>query len=295
MLEMIYTQYLKIVTKVGMGREENAARSPALGLAHDEADNAKFTYEESDAKALLFGNRYRGLGLTVGLLAICVMFCAIAPYGFVLSHEDAWLFGTVELGLLIVMSVLILHGSRSRLRQDWIKFRRIAEAKRYEFLNEQIDIARTSNGLANMAEVAENVRHIVDDQREYNQSKAKLYHNVHHAGNLFSWASLALGIVGGGVHVIGYEAHWLIFLTTFAPAVAGIVHGIHNFLRIDKLAEAHELTAEYMQEILQKLDQISGERQGDDLADLAELTRTLLTHRDVEWSKQAERLDIKPI
>ena len=258
MLGLIYTQYLKIVAKFGVGRRKNTVHPPSLVLAQDEADNAKFTYAESDAKALLYGNRYRGLGLAIGLLAICVMFCAIAPYGFALSHKDAWLFSIVELGLLIVISVLILNGRLSRLRQEWIKFRRIAEAKRYEFLNEQIELARASNDVANMAQVAESVRHIVDDQRAYNQSKAKLFHNVHHAGNLFSWAALVLCIVGAGAHVTGYEAHWLIFLTIFAPAVAGIVHGIHSFLRIEELAEAHELTAEHLQEILRKLDQISG-------------------------------------
>jgi len=257
------------------------------------------SYEECDANATQYGNLYRGMGVVVGCIGAFVILLAIAPFGLARFKVEALFFGVAEAVLLAIMILVLAYGRITRVRQKWISYRQQAENKRYIKLDHDIERTKGDPSDANSAQLAKVIREIVVDQLAYNARKARTYHNVERLGNGLAWCSLLAALAGASLHIVfeitGFDASWLIFLTAFLPATAGIFHGVNGFLHIDELAEGHDLTYERLKEILQRLGKAGAKTTVKDMIALAVLTRTLLTTRDSEWARLAAKQDLKPL
>lgn len=300
MLSFCYSRYLKVFA--ALDRPFGEARQP-VGEAGAQPSQA-LGFEAADALASRLGNRYRGIGVCVGLLSILIILCAVAPPALELAGWLEVALGVVKILGMGVMLVLVLYAARTGLRRRWIAARRQAEALRYQALADGIQ--RLKSRFAEPASQAELLGEAEDlkaqvrlhmgtgtghCQIDYNRRKARQYAAVERMGNRLGWVGFVLAL-GAAVAHLFWHASWMLLLTVFVPALIGAIHGVNGFLKLEDLAEDHHAMAA-------RLTQLAGELERASAADavrvleLAELAYQLLTDRDVQWAETANRLGLK--
>lgn len=283
MLESTYKGYLRLLSSVGWGYKNRLHAAPDSSTMLPNLSG----FEALDEHATRLGNRYRGIGVSVGILGALIVFCALAPLGFALDEAQARLIGACEVGLMLLTIILIAFGRKSAIRQTWIAARRQAEAMRYQGLAAHIEKNDDQAAGQCLAELLEGEA----GQIKYNQSKALQYELLESASRLVTWGAFFVALFGAVLHLF-MHAHWLIFLTAFLPALVGVIHAINGFLQIGELADEHHVMANRLEEILVRLHSPKGS--ADELLNLARLAYQLLTTRDAKWADSATKLDLKP-
>ena len=99
-------------------------------------------FSEIDEEATYLGDRYRGIGVTIGLLGLLIIFCAVAPIGFQSGHATTFGFNIVKILTMLGMAYLVWKTINSKLRSRWIEARLNAEILRYKYLRILIEIGR---------------------------------------------------------------------------------------------------------------------------------------------------------
>lgn len=255
--------------------------------------------EDPDQKATDLGDRYRGIGVFVGILGVLIIFCAIAPVALQVGGNVAEIFGWTEIVLMVSLLGLVTYGSGSNLKSSWIAARREAELMRYQKLHKAIDDLKNRPDAAAYEEKADaelrskletELHSKLDEQYNYNKIKAHQYESIERFSNFAGWLGFFFALSAAVAHLWMHEA-WLLFFTGFLPALVGGIHAINGFLGLTDLAEEHAEMAERLGHIRGTL---KNQRSSNDLLELATITYETLTNRDVRWAEDAKRLGLKP-
>lgn len=305
MFAQIYRHYLNSLAKIGPA-EDVAVVPPDVDalLPNMEGSPSSISDVEVDEQASVLGDKFRGIGVLVGILGILIVFFAVAPTGLQVENEN-WLkiIGGIKVLLMCTLLVLVRLGSKSRLKDRWISIRREAERLRYEpmrKLTEELlqkdlpahEAMKTSNDLREV------MMKIAEGQVSYNQSKAIKYKAIERSSERISWAGFifallcALALLASEFHWIPHYA-WLIFGTAFTPAFVGGVHGINSFLNIGGLAEEHSKMSAILRKMCAELTLINPE-DTEEMSRLAERVYGQLVDRDTQWAEGARKVSLKP-
>lgn len=213
------------------------------------------TFAEIDRSATRAGEVYRGVGVAVGVLGVAILFCALSPLMFVLSHHTAGVIALIKVALMVAVLSMLLYGIHSQLRVRWISLRRQAERLRYRGLRRNIEaldaleqaarldthpastVDRSAARQALQAEL-DTVLRGESSQIAYNAYKARQYLLIEEFADTLGWMGFSLALVAALLHLFWHQPI-LIFFTAFVPTLVGGIHGINQFLRIRELAEHH--------------------------------------------------------
>lgn len=304
MLSVCYSQYLKFMAALDLSVEQvhHGATQQAASSVHELSP--EFDFESADAQASRLGNRYRGIGVSVGLLSIIIIFAAVAPPALQLAGSLELVLGLVKIISMTIMLALVLYGARTGLRRRWIIARRKAESLRYQALAYHIqhlkatldEQAPKASRLLAAQKLKEQIRKHLGRGTEhcqigYNRTKARQYIAAERMGDRLGWVGFALAL-GAAVAHLFWHANWMLLLTVFVPALIGAIHGINGFLKLEDLAEGHLAMASRLSQVADELERVATD-EVPRLVALAELTYQLLTDRDVQWAETANRLGLK--
>lgn len=302
MLSFFYSRYLKLMAALDRPFGQGG-HAEGHGHAHTPPVSEQ-AFEAADALASRLGNRYRGIGVSVGLLSILIIFSAVAPPALGLAGRLELVLGILKVLSMAIMLALVVYGARTGLRKRWIMARRQAESLRYQMLAERIQHLRTL--LAEQAPEADRQREAGElkalirthlgtgtehCQIGYNRRKAWQYAAVERMGDRLGWIGFVLAL-GAAVAHLFWHASWMLLLTVFVPALIGAIHGINGFLKLEDLAEDHLSMASRLSQVAEELERVSADEPSR-LVELAELAYQLLTDRDVHWAEIANRLGLK--
>jgi len=296
-LDWLFNGYLRCMAALGRfaGRHGAKSHGERLADAGTNVDLSGLSYEAADEMAVKYGNRYRSLGIAIGLLGIAIVFLAIAPTGFSLEGQLVQVVAVAKVVLMVAMLLIVWFGERSRINRSWIALRLHAEALRYAKLRDALQAFRDTRSPAHDAALrAELVRVLDGDEGQiaYNAGKKAQYEAIERFSDVLLWFSLGLAIFGAVGHLFLHWS-WAIFLTAFLPAMVGGIHGINGFLSVGGLAWAHERTHEKLLEVRDELDH-ADDPQGQALLDVGSEALTILTSRDARWKVAAEKGKLKP-
>lgn len=282
-IERAYKGYIQALSFFGSKLASAGHHAkPHQGEIPDASDGE----QNHDALATELGNRYRGMGVAVGSCGALSVLCALLPIAFTLNTTLQELAVILELAFILLMVLIVTQGIRSRTHGRWLYHRRAAEKQRYAELEKQIAES------ADVEHLKETLTKILDEQIGYNNQKATQYESIERFSDFFSWTGVGLAIFAAIAHLLGAHASQLIFLSVFMPALVGAIHGINGFLRLQDLAEDHAKMAERLQQLKADLDGGAGPSK---IRALAESTLTLLSNRDDEWVRMAQRLGLKVV
>jgi hypothetical protein len=251
----------------------------------------KRSFSEIDQEATDLGDRYRGIGVTVGLLGVLIIFCAVAPIGFESGHTSTLAFTIGKIIMMLVMAVLVGWTVHSKLRNKWIEARLKAEKLRYKKLRElNQTLEKSPTDITTKNQVLDELKNIFEGQIDYNKSKAGQYHAIEEFSNIIGWVGFAIAFIFACLHLVVHES-WLIFPTAFVPALVGAIHGVNAFLRLSDLAEDHESMSKRLEETQSELNGFK--ENPEKVLELSLATYQILTTRDQQWVETAEQLGLK--
>jgi len=281
MLGNLYKTYLNILKGLG------GIFKTKEGVGHQEIESkaCEATLQDLDNYATKLGDLYRGLGVLVGLLAIVIIFCALAPIGLNMSEDNAHYVHHLEISLMLVSIICFIYVKYSDLHNLWLNARYEAEIKRYEDLKELI-------ALANPEDLHKEIDSLLKNQITYNDNKSIDYKAIEKATSILNWCTFVFALVAAVVHIF-FNFNWLILITGFLPAVGGIIHGINGFLELGELESEHERVSIKLNDYLNKINNSEPLDNGD-LIDLCQDIYDLFIHGNNNWKhiakKQALRL-----
>lgn len=290
MLELSYLIYLKLLARIGgilscfsvHGADGKAENQTPLDF-NEHVDRSL----DHDALATRYGNRYRGMGVIVGLLGASIILCALMPLGTSLDHSARITVGVVEILLMLFMLMIVLYAKFAHTHSEWIFHRRNAERQRYVdieiFLNSDKKDFRSVKTL---------LTKILNEQIKYNRDKSEFYERIEHFSNILAWIGFLVAFVCAAVHIF---IHWekLIFFTAFGPVLVGAIHSINGFLRISDLAEDHAKMVVRLGYLLSTLNKAILNNDSDEILHVAHVAYEVLCNRDVQWEEMAKRFGIK--
>ncbi|PPC86619.1 MAG: hypothetical protein CTY37_05450, partial [Methylotenera sp.] len=251
-------------------------------------DERPFTDIDNEATAL--GNQYRGIGVTIGLLGVLIIFCEVAPDGFEFGHISKLIFTISKIFMMLLMAYLVWKTINSKLRSKWITARLNAEVLRYKHIQTSIEnLQKNPEDPTASARVMQELNTVFDSQIEYNKSKASQYRAIEQLSEYLGWIGFAVALTGACLHLVIHQS-WLIFPTAFVPACIGAIHGINGFLRISDMSEDHFTMAKQLESVHNELDNGHNPLK---VIELAQTTYQILTKRDVQWVAVAEKLGLK--
>lgn len=279
-----YLKLLITLSKV-LPKKEHHSKENTNVILNDEK---RFVDIDNEATAL--GNQYRGIGVTVGLLGVLIIFCAVAPDGFESGHTATLIFTISKILMMLWMAYLVWKTVNSKLRSKWITARLNAEILRYKLLQNSIEnLQKTPEDPTASARVMQELNTVFDSQIEYNKAKASQYQAIEQLSEYLGWIGFAIALTGACLHLVIHQS-WLIFPTAFVPAFIGAIHGINGFLRLSDMSEDHFTMAKQLESVHSEL------KIGYDtlkLIELAQTTYQILTKRDLQWVETAEKLGLK--
>jgi hypothetical protein len=251
---------------------------------------------EIDSIATRLGNHYRGIGVAVGLLGAAIVFFAVTPNALELHDLAGKIIGGIEIALMLIMLGFIIYGTKSNLRQKWIKKRSEAELLRYQGLRSCIENLR--NAMSTSSSKVTHTESIAilkgpNGQATYNLKKHFMYERIEKLSDRAAWFGFLLGLVGASLHLSPIHAAWFIYLTAFIPALVGAIHGVNSFLQIGILSEDHGVMAERLSELLHRFEQTNSNDVSATLK-LSEALYGLLSNREGQWIESTEKLGLKP-
>jgi hypothetical protein len=137
-MEVLYKNYLVLLAYLG----SLIPKMPGIRLCPSEGEcdvNAPADdFESVDKLATKLGNRYRGMGVMVGVMGVGIIFCAIGPFALQLNGQVEGVLGGLKIVLMVSMLLLVWAGTCSRVKDRWITARREAEMLRYADLHQSI-------------------------------------------------------------------------------------------------------------------------------------------------------------
>ncbi|PIX61060.1 MAG: hypothetical protein COZ47_03960 [Lysobacterales bacterium CG_4_10_14_3_um_filter_64_11] len=269
---------------------------------------AGVTFSDIDSAATRAGEVYRGVGVAVGVSGIAILFCALAPLMFALSHHAAQIIGVIKVALMLLALALLLYGIHSQLRSRWITLRRQAERLRYRRLRHSIEAlalldqaAPEGDGAAadlprlearrTLQTELDGVLHGGSSQIAYNTHKAAQYLHIEEFADSLGWMGFSLALAAAVAHLVWHHPI-LIFFTAFVPTLVGGIHGINQFLRIRELAEHHGKMADRLRMVADELalpTAVDDER----LVVLARQAVQALQDHDAHWEEEVARHALK--
>ena len=111
MLGRVYCAYLNLLKFIG--------HPLAKRKLSKKRDSETVAYSTNlialDKLATELGNRYRGMGILIGLFGAAVIFFALAPIGLRLNEHQAHLMNYAELFLMVISICCLLYVRFSRL------------------------------------------------------------------------------------------------------------------------------------------------------------------------------------
>lgn len=293
-MEFLYKNYLVLLATLGsLVPKTNGIRLCHRKNVRDENIHGD-DFERIDKLATQLGNRYRGMGVLVGIMGMGIIFCAIGPIALQLNAKVGEVLGALKIVLMVAMLVLIWVGTCSRIKNRWVAARREAELLRYADLYQAIQLLqRQPHDLKEREVVRSKLLEILDGtegQVAYNASKLKQFESIEHVSNLAGWLGFVMALTAAIVHVWVHKP-WLLMFTGFLPALIGGIHGINAFLGLAGLVEE---TSKMKDRLGQLLDAVKHTSPDENFLDLAKLTYDTLTTRDVMWAEGADKLGLTP-
>ena len=293
-MDVLYKIYLVLLAYLG----SLIPKIPGIRLCLREGEcdvNAPADdFESVDKLATKLGNRYRGMGVLVGIMGVGIIFCAIGPFALQLDSHVEGVLGGLKIVLLVSMLLLVWAGTCSRVKDRWITARREAEMLRYADLHQSIQhLLRQPHDLKEQEAVRSKLLKILDGpkgQVAYNACKAKQYESIEHFSNLAGWLGFIFALTAAIAHIWIHEP-WLLMFTGFLPALIGGIHGINGFLGLAALAEENSKMNDRLGQLL---DAVKHPDPDENFLKLAKLTYDTLTTRDVMWAGDAVKLGLRP-
>ncbi len=248
-----------------------------------------------DHPATNYGSKYRGAGVFVGLLGVCIVFAAIAPGAFAVGTD--WVLQVVGVVKVIMMCTMLIVvkriGGASGLKQEWINFRVASEKQRYGALENVIVELKGGLDQACANKVREEILRVLDGsdgQIYYNSNKADQYEAIEHTteilGTVIFFIALvaACGLLLSEFHIIPHQS-WVILFTAFLPAALGGLHGINGFLTVGTLAMDHRKMQVFLSDALTNLRNPNANDPATVLTIAIEVSEGL-NSRDHEWKEK---------
>lgn len=272
---------------------------PRLGGYKAPINHAKQTVASyvNDKSAVNYGNKYRGVGVVIGLLGIAIVFVAIAPGAFeVESIKSLRLLGMLKVFMMCLMLVLVyLVGQKSGFKGKWIRSRLDNEKDRYRSLSELITHLENNKSGKLTTTLAEELFRILqghDGQIHYNHNKAQQYESIEKAAERISWIAFFVALVCAVLILFSefdliHHRPYLILGTAFLPAMVGGVHGINGFLTVGNLAGDHKTMTKHLSEAEHALKSVLAS-DTDEVLKIAKRTYLRLEGRDTEWKEKTQ-------
>lgn len=286
MLGTTYKSYINALAHIGTWGKRHNETPPSIGHAPRPQEGDEKPGFDHDSAATTLGNRYRGMGVAIGLLGAAIVLCAVLPVALNLHHGPALAVGIAKVALMTLMVGIIYYGIRSKTRDKWVMNRRHAERQRYKSLSGELQKEEFD---AN--KVRELLAPILREQVRYNHAKMEQYESIETFSDRLSWLAFGLAFAAAVIHLF-HHADWLLFFTAFGPALVGAVHGINGFLRIGDLAEDHDKMYHRLQELAEALDAVANDVR-EEVREIATAAYELLCDRDARWEEHAHRLGLK--
>lgn len=261
-------------------------------------------FDDADKHATLLGDAYRGIGVTVSLIGLLIIFFAIAPVAFEVNHQFGRVFAACEMVLMILMLFLVTHTTKKNHRKKWIDARKEVEGQRYDDLKKEIQQLQHANENKNnakrevsMTTLNQKLNIIFEEQISYNKDKAAIYVGVEKCSDMISWVGFLLAFTAAFLHlfinesILPFHESILLFFTAFVPALVGAIHGTNAFLRLSDLAEEHAEMAENLEAAKLNLNHV--ENDPKKILEIAEMSYNMLSDRDIQWAVSANKLGLK--
>jgi hypothetical protein len=296
-LSTLYLRYIKGMERIGRGLVPHGEHKDHTVVSKSNETVAN-GLAANDGRATLYGNAYRGAGILIGILGAAIVFCALAPIGFHVSDSlGGTVFGILEVTFMVVVMTLLYGISSLGLKEKWIDSRLSAERLRYATLRQVVDAGALDQVSAELDSVlgVDSGSHGGNDQIHYNEKKHGAYHAMEHLAGRCTYLGFGFSFIAAIAHILTHHLHldWLIFFTAFLPAAVGALHGINSFLRLEQLAEQHQMMAVALRASREQY--ALAKKAGDSRAILATgaAVYRLLTEGDGVWVKLAQKQDVK--
>lgn len=252
-----------------------------------------------DAKATRLGNKYRGIGIFIGILGILIIFFAVTANAPGIHGVQATVIGLTEFALMVAMLAILWYCRDGKLRRDWIDARRTSEKLRYRGL--QCCIEGLQKPIAEEESPVKTLNECLailagtngqDGQIAYNKKKYAQYERIEFISDRVAWSGFFVGVIAAFAHLF-LHAWWLIYFTACLPAAIGVIHGINSFLQIGSLADEHELMAHRLTELLEDFQKPDSSRSAFVL-EKAKILYDVLNNRDVRWMQSTKKMNTRP-
>ena len=279
MLGKVHWAYLSLLNFIG----HPLAKRKRSKKRYSECDADETSLMLLDERATELGNRYRGMGILIGLFGAVVIFFALAPIGLRLNEHQAHLMNYAELFLMVISICCLLYVRFSRLHDRWLIARLNAEKLRYAPLIE---------GKRGTQDIAKSLTLLLEDQIKYNKLRAKDYKAVEEASTVltvFIFFSAFTAAIG---HMF-FSYEWLILITAFLPTLGATVHGINRFLGLSQLESEHESMSEKLGEQLKRAQLLDPAADQEQWQEASSIVYGLLTGTTDNWTHIARKQTIK--
>ena len=256
------------------------------------------SFERADEQARTLGERYRGAGILIAALGMLIVLCAVAPLALEAEHLAARWWGLAEVALMLLLLLVLGWQKQTGLRERWISARQQAESLRYQGLASQMEaLALTLRTDQDSSTQVQPLRLALEDiltsQISYNNSKHQHYEQIEHGAGVVGLLVFALAFSAAVAH-LWLHSPWLLFFTAVGPALAGALHGINSFLRLNDLCDGHRDTAIRLTQLLEQLRNIHpNEHAAQEVLALCRQAYAALLARDTQWQQMAQKLDPK--
>ena len=279
MLGKVYWAYLGLFKFIGhpLAKRKRSKKRDSETVAHSTNLIAL------DKLATGLGNRYRGMGILIGLFGAVVIFFALAPIGLRLNEQQAHLMNYAELFLMVISICCLLYVRFSRLHDRWLIARLNAEKLRY---------APLIDGKRDIQEIAKSLNSLLEDQIKYNKRRAKDYKAVEEASTVFTVFIFFSAFTAAIGHMF-FSYKWLILITAFLPTLGATVHGINRFLGLSELESEHESMSEKLVEQLERVELLDPEADQEQWQEASNIVYGLLTGTTDNWAHIARKQTIK--
>ena len=208
--------------------------------------------------------------------------------------------------ILFVIAMLALI-RRSRLKEQWIRLREVAEWSRYSSLRAAINRVEKSPEPESIENLHSCLKAIVDGgdgcQIRYNSARLVEYEKIEEFATRVTYVGFATSSVSAFFHLF-FHFQWLLFFTVLLPSGVGIMHAINGFLRLPQLIAHHVEMLEFLHGIREKLQASTNETKAAEsdfplnTPDLLRTSRSLLSRLESgeqRWSNIAIYQDLHPI
>lgn len=235
---------------------------------------------QSKAKDATAGQKamaFRNGAVFLALMGITTFYLAILPYAVTIEESVGFSFAVVE-AVFFVITALLVHYLIHK-KSEWTQVRSESEHKRYERLKYLIDQKNATD------ELKDEFRNHLTEQIGYNKERFEMYESIEKGSSRLTWVLFVFTFSAVIGHLFIHH-EWLLLVTAGFPIIAASLHALNSITNVQRLSDDHK-------HILEKLEKIHNEKEGDLISNAARL-HSVLTNNDLIWAQKTLDSQVTP-